>query len=193
MRTLAALMIAILVTLTGCSSTGGSQSPDPAPSGPVDQSVLQRLGFEGMSGQQIVDKLDRDSFARPGSYKASVRPDALVLGDDQGETSVPLDTFYLSTAPYLTRTHPCHFHSLTTCMGELPGHKVHVKIVDDAGKVLVDEDTTTFTTNGFIGYWLPKGITGTITISDTQGHSGTAEFTTSGAELATCLTTLQMQ
>lgn len=67
-------------------------------------------------------------------------------------------------APYVDQTHECFNHSLTTCKGELASKAMQVRIVDEHGKVLVDETRTTFE-NGFVGFWLPRDIKGTLRVT----------------------------
>ncbi|MHB1064925.1 MAG: CueP family metal-binding protein, partial [Georgenia sp.] len=128
---------------------------------------------------------------RPADLMASVRPEVLLLSDGVAEHSLPLpaDRFYVSIAPYVNQTHECFFHSLTTCRGELGGEDVTVRVVDDAGEVLVDEERTTFA-NGFVGMWLPRDVTGTIEVTQ-GGRTGVVEFSTD-ADGATCVTTLRL-
>lgn len=185
-----ALLSVLLVSACSAESTSG-----PATSISGDSAVLDRLGFAELSGKQIVEKLDTSPDARPMAFSASVRPGGVMLADDQGEVTVPLpaDEFYLSVAPYVTRTHPCHFHSLATCNGELKGVDIAVKITTADGTVLVDEQTTTHTGNGFIGYWVPRGQTGTVQITTADGKSGSAAFSAVTDEDATCMTTLQVR
>lgn len=190
-----ALALAALVALAGCATPAPPQVTTPtrpAASAPAQGAdVLASLGLTGLSGQQIVEKLDQDPSARPLKMKASVRPDSVVIGSTVGETQVPIegDAFYLSIAPYATTTHECFFHSLATCRGELAGKPVHVTIKDAAGTVLVDQDATTYA-NGFVGFWLPRNIKGTVTVTS-EGRTGTVPFAT-GPEDATCLTTLRV-
>ena len=104
---------------------------------------------------------------------------------------MPADEFYVSFAPYVSRTHDCHFHSLTTCVGELQNAEVSVKITDDAtGEVLVDDSLTTFD-NGFVGLWLPRGIDATVTVEH-DGKTASSPITTQGDDAATCVTTLHL-
>ncbi|HHU39865.1 MAG TPA: hypothetical protein GXZ45_11375 [Propionibacterium sp.] len=196
-KSLVALSLAALVALAGCSAPAapapaGNQAK-PAASAPAGQSgdVLAAVGLAGKTGKQIVDQLDQDATARPLPLKASVRYDHVVIGDGTNETNVPIegDEFYLSIAPYASQTHECFYHSLATCMGEMQAAPVHVKIVDSAGKVLVDEDATTYA-NGFVGFWLPKDISGEVTVT-ADGKTGTVPFAT-GKDDATCLTTLKV-
>ncbi len=197
-KSLVSLSLAALVALAGCSTPAptapAANQAKPAASAPAagqSGDVLAAVGLAGLSGKQIVDKLDQDPTARPLPLKASVRFDHVVVGNGTSETKVPIegDEFYLSIAPYAKQTHECFYHSLATCNGEMKAAPVHVKIVDDAGKVLVDEDATTYK-NGFVGFWLPKNIKGQVTVT-ADGKTGTVPFGT-GPEDATCLTTLQV-
>lgn len=179
----AVALVAGLLLLAGCA----------APQAPTDP-MLADHGLTGMTARQIVDKLDRTPLAeRPTNLIASVRPDQLLLSDDQQrETSLPMpaDEFYVSFAPYLSSTHDCWFHSLTTCVGELQNADIHVKVTDSSGAVIVDEAMRTFD-NGFLGLWLPRDIDATLVVEH-DGHSVTLPITTKGDEAATCLTTLQL-
>jgi hypothetical protein len=175
--------VGLVLLLGGCTSgapdTGGG--------------LLARHGLAGQDAAEIIDRLDRLGLAdRPEDLMASVRPDELLLSDDAGELTldVPEDSFYLSVAPYVTDTHECFHHSLTTCQGELPGEQVQVTVTAAAtGEVLVDEETTTFA-NGFVGLWLPRDVAGTLRISH-DGRTAETEIST-GTGDPTCLTTLQL-
>lgn len=188
-KTLAALSLAALVALTGCSAAPTATTPAASASQAGD--VLAAVGLAGLTGREIVETLDQDPTARPLPLTASVRYDEVIVGDGTAEVSVPIDgdQFYLSVAPYATQSHECYFHSLATCRGELAGTDVAVRIVDDAGTVLVDETTTTYA-NGFVGFWLPRDISGTVTMT-VDGTTGSVPFAT-GPDDATCLTTLQL-
>jgi len=152
-----------------------------------------RVGYLA-AAPDLIDALDRLPVdQRPQGVMASVRPtELLVAGPGEAEpTAIPIDgdAFYLSFAPWVTGTHECYFHSLTTCLGELGGEEITVTITSADGDVLVDETTTTFA-NGFVGYWLPRDIEATLEV--TYGDlSGTAEIGT-GPDDATCVTTLRM-
>ena len=84
-----------------------------------------------MDATEVVEHLDTMAVSdRPDTLIASVQPTELVLTDTTGGSTatlpMPDDTFYLSVAPYEAETHDCTFHSLTTCLGEMPGESVDV-------------------------------------------------------------------
>ncbi len=187
----AAIVAAILaLTLTGCSTA--DSGPAPATQASPEQ-FLATHGLAEGDVRGIIDHLDRQEVTeRPTDLIASVRPDELVLSDEEQEVilGLPEDLSYVSIAPYTSRTHDCFYHSLTTCLGELSHENIRVTITDGAsGEVLVEEETTTFD-NGFIGFWLPADAAGTIEVTH-QGRTGTTDFSTT-ADAATCITDLRL-
>lgn len=185
--TLATATLSALV-LTGCSTTDSSTA-----GGGTQEDFLSTYGLANMDAVEIIDHLDQQPVAqRPTDLIASVRTDELVLtGQDQEITlDLPEDLTYVSVAPYLTQTHDCFYHSLTTCLGELGNEPIEVTFTDEAtGDTLIDEQTTTFD-NGFAGFWVPREATGTIEVTY-QGRSGATEFSTT-ADGATCVTDLRL-
>lgn len=183
-----------VLALAGCGSP--STGTDPAGPPADEPAVLAAYGLTGLDGREIVDRLERMPVdSRHPDLVASVRPGHLVLSragsDEQTVVDLPADQFYLSVAPYRHRTHDCHFHSLTTCRGELAGEKLQVTITDrDSGEVLVDEVTETFD-NGFAGFWLPRGINATIHVR--HGEYSASEDIATGPDDPTCLTTLHLR
>lgn len=190
MKRAAIAAAALALALTGCSAT----DPELTAEGTVSQDTfLTTHGLAAMDAVEIIDHLDRQKVTeRPTDLIASVRADELLLSSDDQEVVVDLpdNQTYVSIAPYLTSTHDCFYHSLTTCLGELDNEDIQVTITDEAtGEVLVDEATTTFD-NGFIGFWLPDDVTGLIEVSY-QGRTGTTEFSTTD-DGATCVTDLRL-
>lgn len=148
--TIAMAVIGILLVLTGCASGPATTPPTEA-----ESSVLTDHDLAGLDARQIIERLDTMPLAdRPADLMASIRPDQLILSDDrQRETSLPMpaERFYVSFAPYVNKTHACHYHSLTTCTGELQDAEVHVKVAHaGTGKVIVDKAMRTYD-NGFLG------------------------------------------
>jgi hypothetical protein len=198
-RVIAAAVAAM--TLTGCSASAGDDTtPEPATSTSASSSVpaeatslLARYDLGGMETVEIIDHLDRLGVdERPADLMASVRPGELLItsGDDEFELDVPDDRFYLSVAPYVDETHDCFYHSLTTCKGELVAEDVEVQIIDETNDtVLVDGTETTFD-NGFVGFWLPRDIEGTLRVTY-DGKVGEVDFATDD-DGPTCVTTVQL-
>ena len=199
---LATAVTALLVT--GCTAqddatttqppaSTGSRPEQAGPAVPQAAPLLAEYGLQGRDSVGVIDHLDRlGGQDRPAGLMASVRPGELQLsaGAEQASLPLPADRFYLSVAPYVDHTHDCFYHSLTTCQGELSGEDVDVQIVDTAtGKVLVDETRTTFA-NGFVGFWLPRDIEGTIEVGY-DGLVARADIST-GQDAPTCLTTLHL-
>lgn len=185
-----------LALLAGCSAgQPASQSATTAIDAEHAGQFLAELGLEGLDAKQVIDQLDRlPKDQRPQNFTAQVKPTQLVLADESGRTAnlpLPEDQYYLSAAPYVDQTHSCHFHSLTTCVGQLQGVEMKVKAVNsDTGEVLVDKDMESFD-NGFIGLWVPRGITVDLEFTY-QGKTAQTTVSTAGDEDATCLTELQL-
>ncbi len=197
-----ALALAGALFLAGCSNstptdaTSNTQDSTATTESQQDeaQTLLAKHDLDGLDTKAVITALEQLPVAqRPTDLIASIRPTGLVVSDETTETILPMpeDEFYLSVAPYFDETHPCHFHSLTTCRGELGGTDITVKITNkDTGEVLVDETRTT-EDNGFFGFWLPIGIDATVELS-AGDRSAVAEVSTKGDEDATCLTTMQL-
>lgn len=201
MRRLPYAFAVLALVLAGCAAgepaaeapAAGTAGVEQAPGGAEAQALLAAYDLDGLPVTDVIDRMDRlGGSERPTDLIASVRPDELVLSDGVTEQSLPMpeEEFYVSVAPYVDQTHECYFHSLTTCQGELVEQGVTVRVVDDAGEVLVDEERTTFA-NGFVGMWLPRGTSGTIEITQ-DGRTGQVEFSTDDADDATCVTTLRL-
>lgn len=197
---LTAASLLSLGALAGCTApaapaTSAPPSPPPAASqaNPGDaETLLAAHGLSGKSPREVVEALDQEPAARPLSLRASVRYDQVLLDDGTTQASLPLDgdDFYLSVAPYENGTHGCYFHNLGTCQGELNNSDVHVTVLSDDGETLVDRDATTYG-NGFVGFWIPKDLRGTVTVTK-DGKTGEAAFSSS-KEGPTCLTTLRLK
>ena len=188
--TIVAGVLLAVFALVGCTSAAPPPATGDRPAGSSD-TIAAAHGLGGLDARSIIEQLEATPIAeRPATLMAFVRPGELLLSDSTGQASLPLpDEFYLSVAPYAMKTHECYFHSLTTCLGELRSAAVHVKVVDAAGTVLIDENLHT-NDNGFVGMWLPRGVEGTLTI-DTDGRSATTPIAT-GEDDPTCLTTMKL-
>lgn len=186
----AGAFLAGALLLTGCA-THDAQSSQAETETSV-QALMETYELTGLSAVEMIDSLDRVPLdERPTDLIASVMTEHLVLASATQEIALelPEDSFYLSIAPFINQTHECHFHSLTTCVGEMSHEDVHVTITDESDEVLVDEQRTTFD-NGFVGVWVPAGSSGTIEVSY-EDKTGSTSFATD-EEAATCITDLQL-
>lgn len=156
----------------------------------TEAAFLEKYGLKGLSVEEIVNNLD-STKSDPGGLAASITGEYLILYDNSEEIklALPEDKFYLSFAPYITQTHPCATHSLSSCQGELVNQTVNVIITDGKGNEIINSDMTTME-NGFVGVWLPRNVDATVKVLY-NGLTTQATFTTySGSN--TCLTTLQL-
>ncbi|KIH70982.1 CueP family metal-binding protein [Salinicoccus roseus] len=151
--------------------------------------ILAGCGSDDAAGD--IKALVDDYSANKEAEAASITGTELIIGEDQSERhSLPEDEFFVSIAPFINYTHPCEFHSLTGCQGELSSTEMDVRITDETGKVHVDETMTTLE-NGFLDFWLPRDREYTITITH-DGLSTEGTFTTFEDD-STCLTDFQLK
>ncbi len=203
-KTLFAAAVIAALAASGCTTDDDSAVGGPSTSGPAtgqpladgsdvlgDTSFLAPFGLEASGTEEIVDALDRTNADREAGLAASVRYDTVIFATPDGEAqlALPDDLFYLSLAPYVASTHECYYHNLASCQGELVGEDIEVTITAADGEVLVDETATTYE-NGFVGFWLPRDIEGTISVA-WDGLTTTAPIAT-GPDDPTCVTTLQL-
>lgn len=181
-----------VAALAGC---GVSAAPgiEVQAAGAIDD-LLAMLGRHGLGGktlEQVIDALDQDVRPRPLPLSVSVRSSEVVLSDTKGEVVAPLQSshHYLAIAPFEVKTHECEFHDVGTCSGELRDQPVHVTITTSKGATLVDTDAVTYS-NGFIGFWVPRNVKGTVRI--TCGSKWGQVAFSSDVKGATCLTNLQI-
>ncbi|WP_030160566.1 CueP family metal-binding protein [Glycomyces sp. NRRL B-16210] len=186
----AASAIALALAVSACTATD-STTPEPDSASTIADADLDELAELG--ARDLIAALEATPIEqRRTDLRASIEPDRVLLSAGDREIAVPIpeDQHYLSIAPYVSSTHECFFHSLTTCTGELGGQDVSVRIVDDeTGEVYVDESGALHD-NGFIGFWLPADRTTTVTVTTSDGE-GSATVST-GDEDLTCLTSLQI-
>lgn len=184
-RLIVSAVLAALV-LAGCAA-----QPDPERETEAATAVEQ---WAALDATELIDQLEATPVdERPQDVMASIRQDEVLVSAPDGsqEVSVPIEEgHYLSIAPYVDQTHDCFFHSLTTCTGEMAGEEITVRVVDDrTGEVYVDETSRTHD-NGFVGFWLPRDISATLTVT-AAGRSAETSVET-GADDLTCLTSLQL-
>lgn len=151
--------------------------------------ILAGCGSEDATGD--VKALVDEYSANKEAEAASITGSELIIGEDQEERhELPEDEFFVSIAPFINYTHPCEFHSLTGCEGELASKEMDVRITDEAGNVHVDKSMTTLE-NGFLDFWLPRDRKYNITITH-DGLSTEGTFSTFEDD-STCLTDFHLE
>src|SRR5699024_577602 len=138
--------------------------------------------------KEYVSELSDSNIAE----SASINDKEIIVQDSKDEENydLPKDDFFVSVAPYLTYTHPCKFHNLTGCQGELVNEEIDVKITDEQGKVYIYETIQTLE-NGFLDFWLPRDKQYTIEISYQDKYTEYSFSTFEGD--STCLTYLKLK
>src|SRR5690554_4109635 len=175
------LMIVVLLMATVLFYNNKDKSED----------FLIRNDLQDMSVQEIVADLE-DKRDEPIGFQAGITSTKLLLSDEDDtiEMDLPNDLFYLSVAPYINQTHPCDTHNLVTCQGELANVALHVLVTDsNTNDVIMNKEVSTYS-NGFMGLWLPKDRTFTITVTY-ENLQSTKQVSTSEAD-NTCETTMRL-
>lgn len=178
--------------LVGCSASTDTSTP--VSSQDALTAVVSSHKLAGQDARTIIDQLDATPVAeRDSSLRASIKPTGLELSDTQGnKATVPLpeDTLYVSFAPYEQQTHDCYYHSLTTCKGEVRNTPVTYTVTSADGQTIAEGTQNTFD-NGFIGLWLPRNLTGSVTFT-ANGKTATRQVDTTGDTAQTCVTDIQL-
>ncbi|GAA0593889.1 hypothetical protein GCM10009001_07610 [Virgibacillus siamensis] len=123
---------------------------------------------------------------------ASITPQKLTIVNSKGKEKIyelTGEKFFASIAPYVNQTHPCTYHSLTGCQGEMAKEEFTVYIKDRNGNVVVDKKMTS-QDNGFIDLWVPRNENYSITITH-KGKRVESQFSTFSDD-PTCLTNMQL-
>lgn len=165
------IMLVLSVVLAGCSSDSSS---------PANEETDIKSLVEDFSTREV------------SAEQASINGKELIVNEEDGSENVydiSNEDFFVSIAPYENQTHPCTFHSLTGCQGEMVEETFDVYVEDEEGNVIIDEEMTTYE-NGFIDLWLPRDKTYNVIIEQ-NGKSTEAQISTYEDD-ATCITTMQL-
>lgn len=170
---LSAILLVIVMVLVACGNAEDNKSET------LNADDLKAL---------VQDFTDRTVTAEAASITSN---ELIVTEEDETETiyNLPEDEFFVSIAPFETQTHPCEIHSLTGCQGELADESFQVKITDDSGEEILNENYKTGE-NGFIDLWLPRDETFTVEITHEDKETISEISTYEGDN--TCITTMQL-
>lgn len=190
-KLLAGALVLVAPALGGCTARPTATST-PTPDVPrASSSLAARHGFAGKTPEEILETLDRDPRIRPLPLSAQVGYELFTIREGTESETFRLTNgmFFLAIAPYRTRDQFCHTYNAGTRQGELVHQPVTITITDSTGRVLVSEETETGA-NGFVSYWVPRDISGTVRIV-TAGRSGQVPFTSAHSS-PTCLMNLKV-
>lgn len=156
--------------------------------------ILTGCSVDNSSGNEVqnIKQLVNDYNTRTLTADiVSVSSQQLIVTDGGSKKtySLPKNEFYVSIAPYVNQTHPCAYHNLSGCQGEMVNEEFDIYIEDEEGNVVTDEMMSS-QPNGFIDFWLPRDKTYNITITK-DGKSAQAKFSTYKNDY-TCITTIQL-
>lgn len=123
---------------------------------------------------------------------ASITPQELTIVDSKGNEKLYEFTgeeFFVSIEPYVNQTHPCTYHSLTGCQGEMAKKEFKVYIKDSNGNIVINKKMMS-QENGFIDLWVPRNENYSIIITH-NGKKVESQFSTFNDD-PTCLTNMQL-
>lgn len=149
--------------------------------------ILEVYGLENQSVEDVVQLLESGAIDASG-LTAFINSEELNLQtkNDLVTMKLPENKFYLSFAPYITSSHVCQTHYLTSCQGEMRNETFMIKVILEDGTVYLEKEVTS-ENNGFVGVWLPKEIKGVLHINYEDMHVSSSISTYD--EDPTCLTT----
>jgi hypothetical protein len=103
--------------------------------------------------------------------------------------NLPDDEMYIAISPYITYTHSCTNHYISTCKAELVNKEFYVEASSD-NNTYVNQNITSMD-NGFIELWLPRNKT--IEIEIKYGSKSCKETITTNKDSKTCYTTFFLE
>lgn len=132
-----------------------------------------------------------------GMQKASVQsyvtPQRIHFSFSNGQkwqVALPADRMVVAIAPYITRTHPCKVHYMSSCQGELVQTSARVVATNAEGKE-VFRGTVKTLENGFLELWLPRNQSYQLSL-EVLGRSVTGLISTF-SNSDTCITTFRLR
>lgn len=148
---------------------------------------------EALDLQSIKQLVHGFSMRNISAESASISSAELVVKEDSSKSTtyeLPGDEFFVSIAPYVSKTHPCAIHSLTGCQGEMVEEEFYVTVEDAEGIAVLKRQAMKSQPNGFMDLWLPRDGTYQITVEH-DGKQAEAEISTFEND-DTCITTMQL-
>lgn len=171
-----ALLAALLALFLLATAFG--QAPPPSPA--------------ALEGADAYRAMELANAWRGQPVSSHVTSEAVHFRFADGTTVVvpaPDDVMLVSVAPYVTNTHPCLTHTMSSCQGELVSMPTRVRATLADGTVLMDEAKVTMA-NGFIDLWLPRDVAIELVVE--VGGFRASGMVATFAGSPTCVTTLKL-
>jgi len=166
---------ALLATLASIAMAG---APAPSPA-----------ALSGADAYAAIDLANAWKGSDVTSFATSQAVHFVFPDGTEVQVPMPLDSMFVSVAPYVTRTHPCTTHYMSGCQGELVGVEMLVRASLSDGTIVLDEVMRTGA-NGFLDLWLPRDEAILLSVS-VDGYAADG-FLTTMSDSATCITTLRL-
>jgi hypothetical protein len=172
--------ILFVVIILGCSPTA------------VDYSS-QESALNGLDAREAISLTNqwRTSYPKITSY---VTPLELIVNFPDNKLIkklLPVDSLYIAVAPYITNTHTCATHYISSCDAELKSKSFNVVAKDSSSGVIYFDKTLESLNNGFIELWLPRNKT--IHLHIVYNNLNTDGYITTTDNSNTCITTMQLK
>ncbi|MGA2298035.1 MAG: CueP family metal-binding protein [FCB group bacterium] len=122
-----------------------------------------------------------------------ITPKELIISFPDGrqiKKTLPDSAMFIAVAPYITNTHTCDTHYLSSCQGELTNKVFQLKASDTNGNILYNDSISSMK-NGFFELWLPRDRT--ITIHIVYNTMTRDELIGTFSTSNTCITTAQLK
>ena len=188
---IAAALVAGVFVFAGCSKATKSEQRSDTVVGIDDAVEISVALLRGVDAEGALSLANKWGTGEKGVV-SFVNQRFVEFEFDSGEkASIPLPDYKMvvAIAPYVTQTHPCAIHYLSSCQGELVEIPVKVHGVTSDGEVIVDNELMTMK-NGFFELWLPRGLEVDLTI-EAVGKKTEGRITTYD-DSNTCITTMQL-
>ena len=157
------------------------------------QSPIAQPSLEALKGIDAVRAMELANAwgAAKAPVQSFVTPQAVnfEVGGQKAQVALPADRMVVAVAPYISRTHPCKTHYMSSCQGELAGTAVEVRVTQN-GKAVIKGTVKTLE-NGFLELWLPRNQSYQLTLK-AKGLSATGLISTFNNS-DTCVTTFQLR
>lgn len=183
------IVLSLILSVSSFSIASSSEKSTSINKNNYKQLKEKLKGIDGKTAVAIANKWHMDKI----DVVTFVTPDKVNFKFKDGETisiSLPDDVMMVSIAPYISKTHKCATHYISSCDAELKNTNIKVVAVTAGGKTLINKTMKTAPT-GFLDLWLPRNQVIDITVS-AKGKSATGKIFTN-RDSKTCETTLKLE